>query len=149
MGHGHAGRAPAVVAPALVALLALAVAGCGGSPGPASSPTDPLAARAPLTSCGTVDLGQGEAVPETAWDCLDQATDAGAELVVSTPTTEGDPIVTYYRVGPGIDGLEVYVDNRADRFAGVDDRGVTRQLCPATTTAQDPAGCREVALDQA
>ena len=60
--------------------------------------------REPLQSCGDVRLDQGESVPDDLYRCLDEAAATGAELVVTMPTTEGDPIVSYYRVGPQIDG---------------------------------------------
>ncbi|WP_448061717.1 hypothetical protein [Cellulomonas hominis] len=63
----------------------------------------------------------------------------GAELVVTAPTTEGDPVVTFSRVGPGIDGLEILTNASGDRFGG----GTSTQLCPGTVTVTGPLGCTE------
>ncbi|WP_024286487.1 hypothetical protein [Cellulomonas sp. KRMCY2] len=141
MVHAHAARARALFA---AALIPLAVTSCGTSADAPATPADLLSQRDELPSCGVLELDQGEVVPEAAWDCLDEGSEAGAELVVSMPTTEGDPIVTYYRVGAGIEGLELFIDNSADVWAGPDNRGVSHQLCPATATAREPLGCREV-----
>jgi hypothetical protein len=59
---------------------------------------------------------------------MDNATTKGAELVVSAPTVEGDPIVTYYRVLPG-GGVEIFVDSTLDEFGG-DGAGWSLQRCP-------------------
>lgn len=140
MSHTRTARTWALFA---VTLTPLTVASCGTSVDPAATPADPLSQRESLPSCGTFGAGQGEAVPDAAWDCLDEGSSTGAELVVTMPTTEGDPIVTYYRVGTGIEGLELFVDSRADSYAPPESRGVSHQLCPDTTTAREPLGCRE------
>lgn len=72
--------------------------------------------RKPLFSCGEFVLGQGAALPQEAWDCLAEHLDTGAELVETMPTIEGDPVITYYRVGPEIDGLEYFTDASFDKF---------------------------------
>ncbi|TDE93878.1 hypothetical protein EXU48_10385 [Occultella glacieicola] len=74
--------------------------------------------REPLPDCGDVVFQQGE--PEWPADvvtCLNTAGGAdgpGAETAVQRPTVEGDPIITYYRVGAGIDGIEIYTDATQD-----------------------------------
>ncbi len=126
-------RGVVVSAAALAVLTACGLV--GGSDAPAS-----FTEREPLGSCGEIELGQGESVPDDAWECLDAGLVEGAELVVRAPTTEGDPIVRYYRVGPAIDGLEIFTDGTADSFG---DGGWTHELCPATEDVRDPQGCSE------
>ncbi len=72
--------------------------------------------RKPLFSCGEFVMGQGAEAPSAGWDCLAAHLDTGAELVEVTPTVEGDPIISYYRVGPDIDGLEYFNDPTFDTF---------------------------------
>jgi len=112
------------------------LAACSG-PGAPAAVTD----RPSLQACGTVTLGQGETVPDEAWACFDAHAATGAELVVSRPTTEGDPIVTYYRTGPGIAGVEVFTDTTADQFGP---RTWTHEMCARLDGAHDPADCRTV-----
>ena len=94
--------------------------------------------RPTLEPCGTITLGQGETVPDDVWACFDERAATGAELVVSRPTTEGDPIVTYYRAGPGITGVEVLTDSTADAFGP---RTWTHELCARLDGAHDPRDC--------
>ena len=102
--------------------------------------------REPLHSCGEVTLEQDDLqIPEDAVACMDATLGSGAELKVTMPTTEGDPIVPYYRVGPGVDGLEIYSDNRADAFRGTD---WDLQRCPGTTTIAEPQACVSVVWGQ-
>ncbi|NTW40283.1 MAG: hypothetical protein HGA44_10425 [Cellulomonadaceae bacterium] len=131
-------RAVGLMAAALA--VAAGTTGCSGTPDP-----EGFAERPALASCGEITLDQGQGVPDDSWACLDAAAadGSGAELTVSMPTVEGDQIVTYYRVGRGIDGLEVYVDASADRFAGPDARGWVHQLCPGTVKVAEPLGCRD------
>ncbi|MFE5308687.1 hypothetical protein [Isoptericola sp. NPDC056578] len=128
-----------------VACLGL-LAACGPGDG-----EDVFAAREPLPTCGEVtarpDLGEGEPKAELAdaFACLDEAAarGEGAELLVRSLTVEGDPIVEYHRVGPGIDGLEVYVDGTRDTFG---DQIWTYRSCPGTVTTSEPQGCWESGL---
>ncbi|HWV79256.1 MAG TPA: hypothetical protein VN027_18250 [Isoptericola sp.] len=129
-----------------------ALAGCAGGPGasPASTGEELFAERAPLPSCGEVtarpDLGEGEPKAELAeaYACLDAAASGeGAELVVRSLTVEGDPIVEYWRTGPGIDGLEVYSDNTQDTYG---DQVWRHRVCPGTATVAEPEDCEEWAL---
>lgn len=57
-------------------------------------------------------------IPISAIRCMESAAidGNGAELAVSRPTTEGDTIVSYFRLGPGIEGMDVFVDGTADSF---------------------------------
>jgi len=119
-----------------VARVALVMGACSSQSAPSSFTT-----RVAPTSCGEIHLGQGEAVPSDAWRCLDSASGTGAELAVDMPTSEGDPIVTYDRVGPPIDGLEIFVDTTQDGFG---QRAWTHELCPDTIAAREPLGYEEL-----
>lgn len=128
-----------------VACLGL-LAACGSGNG-----EDAFAAREPLPTCGEVtarpDLGEGEPKAELAeaFACLDEAAarGEGAELLVRSLTVEGDPIVEYHRVGPDIEGLEVYVDGTQDTYG---EQLWTYRSCPDTATASEPLGCWESGL---
>lgn len=80
--------------------------------------------RTPLRSCGDVVLGQGDTIPEDATDCLARG---GRELAVAAPTTEGDLIVTFFRTGSGIRGVDVFADTTRDRYGA---GGWSRTRCP-------------------
>ena len=139
-------RGPAYLVTSSVSVVAFASALVACSEQPTSDTTDGEAPstfteRVAFASCGEILLDQGETVPGSAWVCLDAATDTGAELVVEMPTTEGDLVVTYYRVGPSIDGLEVFRDATRDSFGP----GTwSHELCPETTAVSEPLGCGEV-----
>ncbi|MBN0041792.1 hypothetical protein JN535_16650 [Cellulosimicrobium cellulans] len=143
----------AVVIPAVLGLLVVAGCATTGTPAPAddastspgadvvgeAAPPSAFVNRDPLDSCGDLRLDQGESVPDDAYRCLDDAAATGAELVVTLPTTEGDPIVNYYRVGPGIEGLEIFVDATRDTYGS----GQWAHLrCPAAESASEPGECR-------
>lgn len=76
--------------------------------------------RVTLPSCGSVLLHQGETLRRDAASsvaCLRRGHESGngAELMVEWPTTEGDPVWTYYRVTS--DGsTEAYEDSTQDAF---------------------------------
>ncbi|GEL93458.1 hypothetical protein [Cellulomonas composti] len=127
----------------VVGLVTWYLTGAPAPEGPSASSVDlgRHAVPEPTGTCGEIVLGQGEQVPATAWACLDAATGTGATLVVTFPTTEGDPIVTTYRVGPDVDGLEITTDATQDRFGGPD-AGISTETCPDTVTAAEPLGCR-------
>ncbi|MEL7975790.1 hypothetical protein AAG589_07980 [Isoptericola sp. F-RaC21] len=96
-----------------------------------------FALRDRLASCGQVEHGvQGGGVPNDARECLDAAWESGAELSVMTPTTEGDPTYTYYRVGGG--GLEIYHDTTGDPYGA---GRWTRELCPGHDLEDALASC--------
>ncbi|WP_151773686.1 hypothetical protein [Streptomyces abyssomicinicus] len=74
--------------------------------------------RTPYAGCGEVRLRQGERMETHAAreiDCLRRAVEetATAELAVTFPTVEGDPIREYYRLTPQ-GRLEVYTDSTDD-----------------------------------
>jgi hypothetical protein len=76
--------------------------------------------RRQLPSCGTVELDQTtrlEDVGGDAVECLEAArtSGAGGELVLTSLTTEGDPIIEYRRVMP-TGTTEVYTDATKDKF---------------------------------
>ena len=81
--------------------------------------------RDPLPACPAVVLDQGTQIPDASVACVEKAGPEGAELAVVQPTTEGDPIVTFYRVGPTIDGIEIWDDATRDTFGG----GWHRAIC--------------------
>jgi hypothetical protein len=74
--------------------------------------------RAAFRSCGEVVLAQGGRISPAGVRCLAATPTEGRELVVESPTTEGDPVVRYYRTGPGIQGVEIFEDATRDRFGG-------------------------------
>jgi hypothetical protein len=126
-------RAAAVL---VLGALALVLVGCTDSePAPAS-----FLDRPELASCGRAVLEQGEGIPDDAAGCLESSVTSGAELVVEGPTTEGDPYVTYYRVGPEIEGIEIFIDSTLDRFGF----GWAHQLCPDATSLLDLGECHQV-----
>ena len=99
----------------LVAGLVVFSSGCGLFGDPIQEQWE---SRQEYPSCGEVKLPQGKQLEQHATQeirCLRQALDAGetAELKVSFPTVEGDPIHEYYRLNP--DGtLELYIDSTDD-----------------------------------
>jgi hypothetical protein len=115
--------------------------GCASGPaGPVPTPTR-FTDRAELTSCGTLELGPGEGIPAESIACLEDAGDAGAELSVTRPTTEGDPVTEYYRVLPG-GGWEAYIDGSQDRNGGI----WWYTPCPDAAELEDLAQCEGGAL---
>ncbi|MFD5032092.1 hypothetical protein ACFWM0_17000 [Streptomyces sp. NPDC058405] len=105
-------RFVAVVATVLVA------AGCGGLNDPVKERWE---SRAESPRCGAVSLDQGEEMQKKGVreiGCLQRALKSGesAELKVTRPTVEGDPIREYYRLTPQ-GGLEVYTDSTDDRYS--------------------------------
>ncbi|SFS03128.1 hypothetical protein SAMN04487846_1640 [Microbacterium sp. cf046] len=133
-----------VVTAALILCAAGAMmAGCASGPvEPGSVPTpQPFLDRTPLPSCGAITLAQGDEIPAENLDCLESAGDEGAELSVTRPTTEGDPVTEYYRVLPG-GGWEAYLDGSMDRHGGqwwfTD--------CPDARGLEDLAQCRGIPL---
>lgn len=95
------------------ALTAVLLAGCAAGPDPVKGQFE---GRESLEACGELLLGQGESVPADAWDCLEATASTGAEFVVGTPTTEGDTIRYYFRAGPDLDGVEIFIDRTEDKW---------------------------------
>ena len=134
----------------------LSVAGCGvsmSSPIPSftdkpklisdsrssKSAPDTFRSRQPLPGCGEIVLDQAQSVLQPPLDCMASAAGAGgAELAVALPTSEGDYIVTFYRVGPSISGVEIFVDATRDQFGKKDWRQAS---CPSVRTMLDPLVC--------
>lgn len=126
-----------VVAAAVLAFVAFG-GGSAGSSGTSSQGSAVIAiskasAGAPASfmgrltfrSCGEVVLAQGVRIPPERIRCLAATPAEGRELVIESRTTEGDPIVRYYRTGPDVDGVEIFEDATRDRFGG----GWHRSLC--------------------
>ncbi|QNE46386.1 hypothetical protein F1C58_05320 [Glaciihabitans sp. INWT7] len=113
----------------------LILAGCSIRSGPPPEFTD----RSPLVSCGEIVLAQGDTVPPGAIRCMDEAAGkSGAELSISSPTTEGDAIISYFRVGPEIDGIDQFVDATRDSFGP---RRWTYQHCRGNVTISEYGAC--------
>lgn len=131
--------------------IAILLGGCV-SPGhmPEEWPEDPIersrrSASAPaeiqnpelLVSCGAFWLDHDTELPATAFDCMNEAFDSGAELAFVRPTTEGDPVVIFYRVGPGVEGLDIFEDATLDSYGG----RWWISHCPDTLDVRNPKGC--------
>lgn len=115
------------------------------SPDTISLPADlprAFALRAPLPSCGTYKLVQGEQrVPAAGIRCLLAAVGGskGGELGVSRPSIEGAPIVAWYRAVPDSDRIEVFRDPTADPYRPGQ---WTYETCAAGRGALEPVrGC--------
>jgi len=81
-------------------------------------------------SCGEFQLGHVDQLPDEAIDCLaDAAGTASAELAWTAPTIEGDPIVSFAFVGPGMTGVQVVTTNTFDSWAG-DNARWAAVVCP-------------------
>ncbi|MFI8631910.1 hypothetical protein ACIGEP_04850 [Microbacterium sp. NPDC077663] len=130
MGQTDAARGvlAAVVGVAVTALMG----SCASYPIPRAPDGDPILAARALSdapdvvragdaerSCGAFVLGQGEELPQESLTCLVQAANAGqhAELSWSSPTTEGDPIVSFAFTAEGGD-VTVYETNAFDSYGG-------------------------------
>jgi hypothetical protein len=150
---------------ALVPLVALAVvvAGCdlvaGLVPSPAPTPVATpreVTERVPLPPCGTESLRPNAPFNVEGRTCFWEAYLAGepAEFISTQPTTEGDPITTYYRVlGPG--AVEVFEDSTQDAWSsgGAWKRYACTTLQELTVQGTDApvfsvhAGCRVEVLE--
>ena len=135
---------------AIVASLLTMAAGCDGdsddaAPAPSSqAPVSEVPARfvdrAPLPACPPVELRQGQEIPPSAQSCLDGGRGGdGAELVVTAPTVEGIPIVTYYRWLPGAGGYEMFTDMTPDAAFG--SGAWEHHSCPHAVTVTDLGEC--------
>lgn len=143
----------ALVAVAVVvgAVLAFLTFGTGQPPAaPAESPAARIIAssmtsadapaafkdRPAFRSCGRIELQQGAALPPERIACLSATPDEGRELIVVSRTTEGDPIVRYFRTGPDLTGVEIFEDATADRFG---DRAWHHSVCRSAQIDQSGA----------
>jgi len=146
------------------AAIALALAGCAGgiaagdvtpvvtaSDATVSAAPSPTAAdgpawftsRTPLEPCGQFgppNNTEPPDVPDAAWQCLVDPDADGAELVLTRNSVEGQPIVTYLRAGPDIDGVEVIADNTADTYGSA---GWTHYRCASFSRDYTEVGCVE------
>jgi hypothetical protein len=108
-------------------------------PGASADAPQEFASRASLPSCGVYSLGQGEEPPSSARSCLSAALadQKAAELMVTSLTVEGQPVVTYYR--SGLDPrLEVFIDSTRDQYGS----GWVRLECQGLAkTRLEPVGC--------
>ena len=119
-------------------LLPIVVLGCGVDAAGQSTP-DWFENRPALPACAEVDLDQGELVPDSAATCLFGGRDGtGRELVVRSPTTEGDSVHTYYRQLPGVVGLDVITNATQDQNGSV---GWHWETCPQAVSLTDIGGC--------
>lgn len=95
--------------------------------------------RTSLPTCGSVESARTAVVPQEAVRCLESGSRSGqgAELRVTSFTTEGDPIATYYRALP-TGGVEIFTDNTQDAYGS---RAWFRELCVQATGIPKPASC--------
>lgn len=101
--------------------------GCGETDAPREVATSAETRRAVVTDCGTFDLGQGEQLSGSVLRCFVDAVAAGrpAQLRVTRPTVEGDPIAVTYRADRQ-GRVEVITDSRQDGFGT---QTISRQVC--------------------
>lgn len=103
-----------VLVQALLLVCLLNLTACSATP-------DEFVDRKKLASCGSFEVTSIPfATPKQAKACMERAkgSRAGAELVVTSSTVEGDPIRRYFRYEPGDDALVVWEDATSDRFRG-------------------------------
>ena len=111
--------APAATAtPTLPALPALPAAIARGEAIWGIEALERFESREPLPSCGELADGQPGLLPADLVVCMENARGTGAELTVTATSEEGDPYVLYYRVGPSISGIQMFVDSTRDPFGG-------------------------------
>ncbi|WP_432503025.1 hypothetical protein [Kineococcus arenarius] len=96
--------------------------------------------RPALPQCAPITVPQGRPVPAALQDCLlgAGAQHEGVEVQVTSLTTEGDPIRTYYRVLPG-GGVEVFTDATADSFGSGE---WSHDRCPDVAALESGEGCQ-------
>ncbi|GAA0310681.1 hypothetical protein [Kineococcus aurantiacus] len=96
--------------------------------------------RSALPQCAPITVPQGQSTPVTLQDCLlsPGAQHDGAEVLVTSSTTEGDPVKTYYRVLPG-GAVEVFTDATADAFGS---EGWSHTRCPDVAALGSGEDCR-------
>jgi hypothetical protein len=119
---------------------------------PLTSPSTPAPAeftnRVSLQSCGEATPrgplpAMNERFPSPAIDCLIAGQNGdGGEFVLRTFTTDGEPVVTYFRVLPGSSEVEVFVDDSKDKFRGGAGTGWSRFTCPVPDLSRESLiGC--------
>lgn len=148
--RGRASKLDGILA--VIAAVSLLSACAQSGPIPRAPDDDPIEAAKALAdapdevrasdagaSCGAFVLGQGEAIPTEAVECLAAAAGSGerAQLAWSFPTTEGDPIVSFAFAAEGSD-VTVYTTNAFDSWGG--DPQWTRSTCDSST-ATSLTGC--------
>ncbi|WP_326562239.1 DUF4362 domain-containing protein [Micromonospora sp. NBC_01796] len=115
-----------------LAVAAVALSACGGPKAPATDVSaSAVAGSGEVTDCGTFVLSQGEGLSERAVRCFVDAVQAGrpVRLKQTSPTTEGDPIITTYEAG--VDGrVEIVTDSRQDNFGP---QIISRHTCTGPT----------------
>lgn len=145
--------AAAGIAIAVLALAACASPGAGDPTAPVVSagtvfptgtpPAEPIVAARALgdapdavqaeATCGELELDQGEVLPDAAIACIGEALAAGgaAALAWSSPTVEGDPIVSFAVVEEGAARIAVHTTTDFDRYGA---GGWTLARCAAIAT---------------
>lgn len=104
-----------------------------------SSAPDSFRDRTELPLCRGVVLDQGESLRPEALKCLERGyAESGAELAVASPTTEGDLIVSHYRITPRAASLQIFVDATRDKFGG---GNWEESSCPLPQGADSIAAC--------
>lgn len=139
----------------VAAAICLLVAACGPPPSSISADTIVLggtvppdvARRIPLPACG-IETATTQAGPWNveARQCFLAAYRAGrpAELLVTRPTVEGDPIRTLFRIlGPG--RAEVFVDSTRDAWSA---RTWERFVCPSLVVSFDGSPQPDFGMDE-
>ena len=98
--------------------------------------------RSAVPRCAPITVPQAQPVPTALKDCLLSAgaQREGAEVLLTSLTTEGDPIKTYYRVLPG-EGVEVFTDATADSFGSGE---WSHDRCPDVAALESGEGCQPV-----
>ncbi|WP_238985789.1 hypothetical protein [Kineococcus radiotolerans] len=96
--------------------------------------------RSAVPQCASITVPQGGPASSALQDCLlgAAAQREGAEVLVTSLTTEGDPIKTYYRVVPGGE-VEIFTDATADSFGS---GKWSHDWCPDVAALESGKGCR-------
>ena len=96
--------------------------------------------RSALPRCAPITVPQGQPRSTALRDCLlDPGVQReGAEVLLTSLTTEGDPIRTYYRVLPG-EGVEVFTDATEDSFGSGE---WSHDRCPDVAALESGEGCQ-------
>ena len=114
-----------------VLIVLLALSGCADSD-PKAPDLEPVAKLAPgVKDCGVITVAQGEKVPASATACFVETVQGGhaARLIVTQPTTEGDPIVVTYSAAAN-GRIKVDTDTRADQYGT---GRIEHQICTGAT----------------